>query len=856
MIRLDHPVRGQRGRVLFVRDRAPSAEEVRRLVATRQKARRTTWSHVHEVDIVLLEGNAPERALLVWRIEGPDTTGADPTALADLVTSILRALPGTRVQVDDPLALFSRHGARFVAEPDRGSRPDALPAGWSPRPGTLRHAGRGPRARTPPANRGQLVDLLGVLDACTIERDELIALAVGPVMDPRFEFRSLVARGVLAAAGLRALQTLVEARIIPPTGLPELAHTRLADGDDAERMAARALLVTLGETPPVESTTLRPRLATVGDTVRSAWAGLGTQRRSTRGTDGSDDIDLEMPLAPLTGEASAGSRAWRALAAALPPPLPAHSDWPWPTRPSLADLPVLSRSERLEQVLSAGPSARRTGALALLAVGGPAETDTLPPGSFDALVEILDTRAPDQSLDASLAALALGRMPAPEATRRLTRHALESPDADVSGAAAEALAGHAGPLAREGLRDALTRPRSAAVAAEAAARIGDIGALPGILALAESTSHSLRTAAARALARVGSGDDVRATLERLASDAVPAVARAARSSLAVHLPTELLAVWLAEAPPSEAAAALVTIGHRDRLDAWTVVVNALQHRTAEVRAAATATLGWFGAPGATPLLVERLADTDLQVVLAACLALARCGDQRAVAPLRTMARSTNEAGLAARRALVAGRHFRSPPPDNHVRLRALPTSPINLESAGRLASAIQSTGIRCRVSAAGVQGEATVSPDDIPGLFQVARALDAAVAVAPELRWSVRDGQHLLRRHGRRWIVSRHRGRVARNAGWFDETITATGARPPLTPAETDEDILEELRLEADETAPPVAHLGRSSRLRRAVSETPLPIAARPLRDDSDDLDLDDDILDGEDLDIEPATTP
>ena len=100
--------------------------------------------------------------MVSWTLEGPDPTGDDPSALAELVSRIARALPGARVLVDDPLALFSRHGARFVASRSKGSRPDRLPTGWQPRAGTILHrATRGP-GTSPPATRGQLLDFLGV----------------------------------------------------------------------------------------------------------------------------------------------------------------------------------------------------------------------------------------------------------------------------------------------------------------------------------------------------------------------------------------------------------------------------------------------------------------------------------------------------------------------------------------------------------------------------------------------------------------------------------------------------------------------------------------------------------------------
>ncbi len=83
-----------------------------------------------------------------------------------------------------------------------------------------------------------------------------------------------------------------------------------------------------------------------------------------------------------------------------------------------------------------------------------------------------------------------------------------------------------------------------------------------------------------------------------------------------------------------------------------------------------------------------------------------------------------------------------------------------------------------------------MSPDDIPGLLRITSMLERAAEVCPDLRWSVRDGQHAIRRHGRRWTVSRRRGRVVRDAGWFEEPAHPTPARPPLVPLEDDSDLL------------------------------------------------------------------
>ena len=135
------------------------------------------------------------------------------------------------------------------------------------------------------------------------------------------------------------------------------------------------------------------------------------------------------------------------------------------------DLPRLTRSERLPQVLRAEAGPRRTGALALMAVGGPVEADGFEPGVFDALVQILEDAAPGRALDSALAALSIGRTDAPEATRRLRQKA-DHNHGDASGPLA-------GPLAQgkqlnesgqELVREATERFRVHLVPAKAACR--------------------------------------------------------------------------------------------------------------------------------------------------------------------------------------------------------------------------------------------------------------------------------------------------------------------------------------------------------------------------------------------------
>ena len=726
-----------------------------------------------------------------------------------------------------------------------------------PRPGTFQHRSRIVQRLAPPANRGQIVDLLGVLEASHDSDLDLVALAAGPALDPRFDLRHLVRQGVHAGAGLRALAALAEARVIPPTGLPELATRCLDDGDATERIAARALLAAIGEPIPANVRVPRPRLAGVGKMVRNAWNGLSVRLAapSSRSPSPDDTLDLDLPEPSPDAAPQGVGRAWQALAIALQPPLPPRPDSPWPARPRAIDLPRLTRSERLPQVLRAEAGHRRTGALAMMALGGPVESDGFEAGVFDALVQIVENDAPDNALDAALAALSLGRTAAPEATRRLARLALEAPDTDVACAAAEALGGQSGPIAREGLRDAVGRPKVAAVAALTAARIGDVGALAGIIALADHTSAEVRSAAARALGRVGHGPQVTDVLDRLATDPAEATAQAARASRAVHLDSKALHEWMTVAPATECAATLRLLGTRDRVDAWRSILRALSHSSPEVRVAATVCLGWLGIPGATPTLLRRLHDPSPMVGEAACDALARTGDARAVMPLRRLARRTDRVGAAARRALAAGRHLRSAPPDDRVRLRALCRVPLSLEAAGRLSSALQRNGLRCRVSAAGVHGDARVATDGIPRFIEVAEALNAAAEVAPELRWSVRDGQHLLRRHGRRWVVSRTRGRVVRDAGWFEQTPEGSRERPPLEAARSSENILsdDDLMLVGGPGSASSSEADTDDDL--MLDELELDLDSDENSDSEVDLMLDDDLELSEDLLIEAPSS-
>ena len=206
----------------------------------------------------------------------------------------------------------------------------------------------------------------------------------------------------------------------------------------------------------------------------------------------------------------------------------------------------------------------------------------------------------------------------------------------------------------------------------------------------------------------------------------PNTARAAWASRAVHRSLVELKAWARSAAPPDLAAALELLGRRDRTDAWPVLCEGLRHPAADVRAAAASALGWLELPGATPTLLAALSDKEPFVVVAVCAALARCADARAVLPLRRMASGNETVNRAARRALQAGRHLRAWPPDERIRLRALAPAPLPLTVAGRLTTALQGPDLRCRVSAAGVNGEAQIAPDDIPGLLRITAMLERA----------------------------------------------------------------------------------------------------------------------------------
>ena len=224
------------------------------------------------------------------------------------------------------------------------------------------------------------------------------------------------------------------------------------------------------------------------------------------------------------------------------------------------------------------------------------------------------------------------------------------------------------------------------------------------------------------------------------------------------------------------------LGEADRADALGTIKEAAHHPRFLVREAAAEAFGSLGLSVATPTLTELVGDANPDVRIAAVEALASCGDRRAVHTLRRNAGRDDETGAVARRVLHAGWRLRQPPPDGRVHIRAESDAPLPEDVRKDLAQRFRAVGLAVTVQESTVEATGALDPEDLSTLARIARLVDDFSSKLEGVRWSARDGMYALRRSGQKWWVSGRRGRIVRDAGWFEETLPAPSERPPLVP--------------------------------------------------------------------------
>jgi HEAT repeat protein len=272
------------------------------------------------------------------------------------------------------------------------------------------------------------------------------------------------------------------------------------------------------------------------------------------------------------------------------------------------------------------------------------------------------------------AAGALARIGAPAIEPLIA--ALRDPDGALRKGASEALVGMGGP-AVEPLVRALADPQLRSVAGPMVGQIGDLRAVPLLVACLEDASDPVRKAAADTLDLLAWSPDrdevgaaywaAKGQWHKCVEVGAPAV-EVLIGALKHHdsLVRQLAARGLGEIGDARAvepligalrgredvrAAAAVGLGQIDDARALEPLMGSLKDAGSNVRAAAARALGQMGDPRAVDRLIGCLKDHESIVRQAAAGALGEIGDARAVEPLIGLLKSREDVRAAAAAAL-------------------------------------------------------------------------------------------------------------------------------------------------------------------------------------------------------------
>ena len=780
-----HPVRGRRMRMLWTRAHPLTPAEHRAICALSIAEGARRWRHLTHLELLALDGPGDAVATLSFRYGEPDVELAELPGVVALIDRLSEALPGAAVSLSDPAALLvETNGAmalRGTAAAAEATELPPLAGGWRPDPACVLQpppdlpAPEPPAAAPPPRTEGELIDLLSAMARVGPDRS-LLRAAAGPGVRHHALLESLVGTGVLATAACALLTHLGRRELADVTDLEGAAERLLLDGDRAERQAARELLRVLRPSSGLEHTDAWRPVTPAED--HSVVARIGARLLASPSLDDAgpsaeaweddllgDDLVLLDPDAEVPE--SAVAQALRSLAA----------DDELDAAGALSGEPGFAARATADL---AGTDDAVAGACLLLAAGRwPAASI---PGLTQALAAVAGS---DRPWPVRVLALgALGRTGRADGVS-IARAQLTDPVPAVAHAAVRALGHLPGSDARRAVRACLRERGLAAHATAAAGDAGDAGAFLDVVALADHPDPDVRRSVARHLDRVGGPRAIPALQALRRTDDSWQVQIEAAGGLARQASRMELGDLLSS-PDTDVLARLVrALGEADRADAFALLEQSARHVRSPVRVAAADALGALALPVGTAPLLEMLADANPDVRIAAIRALARCGDRRAIAPLRQIAARDDDTGAAAQRALRTARQLRLPPPDGRVRLRALARQPLLPDHRERVRTTLGGVGLGVAANEGGFEATGTLEPRDLASLDRIARAIDALNASFPGLRWSVRDGMAALRRDGLEWRVSGRAGAIARDAGWFEEALPARGDRPPLTPHRT-----------------------------------------------------------------------
>ncbi|MFT5686959.1 MAG: HEAT repeat protein, partial [Myxococcota bacterium] len=576
------------------------------------------------------------------------------------------------------------------------------------------------------------------------------------------QLQALTARRQFPAGACTLLAALAKRELALLHDNAGTAQQIILDGDARERAAARRLLSALSMTSAADETDEEGATGNVAAIGAGILDAVGREEEDDPDTEEEweDDLfteDLELLSAPDADlPESPLAEALRTVA----------------DPETLRGMVIHGGREGLAGsvlMLLSGTDDEATGAAALLAQGiWPARRI---PGLTDALHALAGSPArPNATRQVAVRALAAsGRPDAGPLLIQLSG----SPSLDIAREAVLALGQIIGAAARRRVREALADARLAAWALASMAQAGDVAGFDAASELIRSREPALQRAAARYLDQLG-GRRALSLVEALYQTSQDWEVRLeAAAALARLAPAEKLEAVLEVEDPEVLTWVLWSLGRSGRADAadW-IRRTATSHRS-EIREAAVIALGEQGLPAETPTLLERLSDSDPVVAAAAAEALGRSGDRRAVPVLRELARQPGAIGDHARRALREGHQLRLPPPDTWLVVRALSPVPLSMTSQERITVALEQAGLQVSLQPQRLEARRQIDPGDIASLRALIAALEELVVSVPDLRWSVRDPQAIIRRLGSHFILSARTGTVAREAGWFSQT-------PPL----------------------------------------------------------------------------
>ncbi|MDG1480953.1 MAG: HEAT repeat domain-containing protein [Myxococcota bacterium] len=724
--------------------------------------RQRRWAHVTDFKLIALEGLGTHRVWAGFRYTEPDRELDELPRIALMLESLLLSVPGARIRVRDDLAIFSHDHRRFTLKGTAGL-PELDPGWYPPEEAWLQvdlpaavEASAGP-----PQTESELLDLLEIIERAG-EDSALIRAGAGGAVRYGPQLQALTARRQFSAGACTLLASLAQRELALLHDNAGTAQQIVLDGDAREREAARRLLSALSMTSAADEAKEEPGATSVATIGMAILESVGWEEDEDPETEEiwEDDLfteDLELLSAPDADLPE--SPLAEALRAGVDPEtlrgMVHHGG-----REGLATSILLMLS---------GSDAEATGAAALLAQG--VWPGRRVPGLTDALHSLASAPSrPTATRQVAVRALAATRRP--DAGPLLIQLSA-SESLDIAREALLALGHVVGASARRRVREALADARLAAWALASMAKAGDVAGFDAAAGLIRAREASLQRAAARYLDQLG-GRRALPLVEALYQSSQDwEVKLEAAAALARLAPVEKLSAVLNVQDPEVLTWGLWSLGRSGRADAADWIRSAASSPRAEIREAAVVALGEQRLPAETPILLECLSDADPGVAAAAAEALGRCGDRRAVAVLRELARQPGPLGEQARRALRDGHQLRLPPPDTWLVVRAVSPAPLSQTACEHISAALGQADLQLSLQPQRFEARKQIAPGDTAALRSLVAALESLVVSVPGLRWSVRDPQAIIRRLGNHFILSAQTGAVARDAGWFPQT-------PPL----------------------------------------------------------------------------